>query len=497
MKKYIYSLIIALIIIFPISINALSLQCDEGEYSYGDSFKCNLIGEANITYKELSADIEENDYLSCTISKYGAGLLENMNGIKTSGTPAGSGEVPYIEFNCKVKTKTTAEEVSTQFILKNVKYTNTEDVSSDAEIIRSNSIKVTKYVDRSVITTTDTKPRSTSNGNSLLKKLDDENLKDYFTFSKFITQYKFDVLYEVDEVNLKYETNVEGADVRIEGSNKLEIGENTIDIYVTSPDLTSQTCYTLVIRRLPRGEAIYYPEKDATLKKLTLKNYPINFESVIKQYTIKVDSTVDQIDITPVVNVDGASFVIEGNNELKNKSTITITVTSKDNSTKETYSILVLKEKEEVDYSSYIYLGVIGFALLLLIIFIVRSSNKRNSEVEKDMEKFTKLFGKKKKKEENPNIPQVTSGGTTAVPVQPVTPIQPVAPVTPVPQVQVQPVVQPVQPVNPVPQQQVVQPVQTVQPVVPQQPVPQVQPVAPVAQQPVQPIEQQNPNNQI
>ena len=491
MKKYIYSLIITLIIIFPISINALSLTCEDGSYTYGDDFKCTLKGEANITYKELSASYEDNDYLSCTIANYATGLLENMNNIKTSGMVSGEGEVDYITFRCKVKTKTTAEELETQFILKDVKYTNSADQTSDAEILRSNQVKITKYVDQSVITTSDGKPRSTSNGNSLLKKLTDENLDKYFTFSKFITQYSFDVLYEVDEVNLTYEPNVEGANVRVEGNNKLEIGKNLIDIYVTSPDLTSQTCYTLEINRLPRGEVIYYPEKDATLKKLVLKNYPINFESVITQYQIKVDSTVNQIDITPTVNVEGASFIIEGNEDLKNKSTITITVTSKDNTTKQTYSILVIKEKEDVDYSSYIYLGIIVAVLLIFIIFIVKSSNKRNSEVEKDMAKFTKIFGKKKKVETQPVVPQVTAGGTTAVPQQPVQPIQPVAPVTPV---------QPVQQVQPV---QPVQPVAPVAPTVPQQPVPQ-QPVTPatpvvpaVPQQPVQPVEQQNPNNQV
>ncbi len=476
MKKYFYLLIVTLIIIFPVKTYALSLSCIDGEYEYGDEFKCSLTGEANVTYKELSATIESNDYLSCTIAGYADGFQTNMENVRTSGTPTGEGTISYVDFKCKVKTKTTEDLVNTEFVLKNVKYTDASDYTSDPEILRSNPIKVKKYVDTSQITTTDGKPRDTSNGNSLLKKLSDENLDKYFTFSKFITQYKFDVLFEVDEINFQYEPNVEGADVRIEGNTKLEVGTNVIDVYVTSPDLTSQTCYTLEINRLPRGEAIYYPEKDATLKKLTIRNYPINFESIIKQYTIKVDSVVNQLDIEPIVNVKDATFVIEGNEDLKNKSTITITVTSKDKTTKETYSILVIKEREEKDYSSYIYLGIIVTILLIVIVFIVKSSNKRNSEVEKDMAKFTKLFGKKKKE-------QLT---TVQQPVTQVTPVQPVQP-------------QVAQPVNPVQQPVQAQPVQQV---VPQQSVPvaPVQPVAPT--QPVQPTQQvvppvqQNPNNQ-
>ena len=515
MKKYLFSLIVTLIIIFPLNVFALSLKCEEGEYEYGEDFKCSLVGEANVTYKELTAQVEENDYLSCQLYQYADGLLSNMNEIKTSGTVTGEGEVTYIDFKCKVKTKTDAELTETQMILKNVKYTNTEDQTSNPEILRGNVVKVKKYVDKSEITTTDGKPRSVSNGNSLLKKLSDEELDKYFTFSKFVPTYNFEVPYDVDSINLTYETNVEGADVRIEGSNKLEVGKNVIDIYVTSPDLTSQTCYTLEIERLARGEEIYYPERDATLKRLSVKNYALtpNFESIIDSYTIKVDSIVNQVEITAIPNVEGASFKIEGNEDLKNKSTITVTVTSKDNNTTKTYSILVVKEKEDVDYSSYIYLGVIVGVLLIFIVFIVRSSNKRNSEVEKDMARFTKLFNKKKKENSQANIPEVTAGGTTAMPaqvvepVQPVQPVQPVAPVVPQQPVQpVQPVAQaPVAPAIPVAPEvapvapapvQPVQPAQTVQPVQPVAPVVPQQPVVPTAPtETLQPI-QQDTNNQ-
>ena len=46
MKKILYTLIITLLIIIPIKVNALSIQCDEGDLKYGSDFKCNLIGPA-------------------------------------------------------------------------------------------------------------------------------------------------------------------------------------------------------------------------------------------------------------------------------------------------------------------------------------------------------------------------------------------------------------------------------------------------------------------
>ena len=486
MKKILYTLIITLLIIIPIKVNALSIQCDEGDLKYGSDFKCNLIGPAGVTYKELSATMDTNEYIECSIGTYAKDLTENKQEIKTSGTVQGDGEVPYIQFNCSVKAKV-SDNAETQFILKDVKYEDSNDQKTSGEVLRGNKLTIKKLEDK-VTTTKDTKPRSTSNGNSLLKKLSDKGLDEYFTFSKFITKYKIDVLYELDEINLTYEPNVEGADVRIEGNQKLELGLNIIDIYVTSPNLESQTCYTLEITRLPRGEAIYYPEKDATLKKLTVKGYPFDFESIINEYTIKVDSTVNQLDITAYTTVDGAHTLIEGNNDIKNKSTVSIIVTSKDNSVKNTYSILVLKEKEAADYSSYIYLGVIVLVLLIVIIFIVKSSSKRNSEVEKDMAKFTKIFSKKKKNnEQTQNSNQQVQQIQQTVPVQPVqgvTPVQPIQPVQPVPGVVP---VQPVQPVQPVPGVMPVQPVQPVQQV----------PVQPQAVPVPQPVQNDNQNTQV
>ena len=449
MKKILYTLIITLLIIIPIKVNALSIQCDEGDLKYGSDFKCNLIGPAGVTYKELSATMDTNEYIECSIGTYAKDLTENKQEIKTSGTVQGEGEVPYIQFNCSVKAKV-SDNAETQFILKDVKYEDSNDQKTSGEVLRGNKLTI--------------------------KKLSDKGLDEYFTFSKFITKYKIDVLYELDEINLTYEPNVEGADVRIEGNQKLELGLNIIDIYVTSPNLESQTCYTLEITRLPRGEAVYYPEKDATLKKLTVKGYPFDFESIINEYTIKVDSTVNQLDITAYTTVDGAHTLIEGNNDIKNKSTVSIIVTSKDNSVKNTYSILVLKEKEAADYSSYIYLGVIVLVLLIVIIFIVKSSSKRNSEVEKDMAKFTKIFSKKKKNnEQGQNSNQQVQQIQQTVPVQPIQPVQPVPGAVPV---------QPVQPVQPVPGVMPVQPVQQV-------------PVQPQAVPAPQPVQNDNQNTQV
>ena len=462
MKNIFKYLLLTILFVLPISVNALSFSCDDGNYTFKDTFKCYLKGQSNVEIYSLSGEIDDNDYLNCIVSKYNQylGTSNDKKKFSTSGTPRDEADPTLVEFECAVKVKAN-DEAKQQVVLKNVNSSIAGQSQSSGEILRSNEITIDKYIDQNTTTTTsDSKPRDTSNGNSLLKKLSDPELDKYFIFSKFITKYDFEVLFDVDKIDLKYETNVEDASVRIEGSQTLEVGENTIDIYVTSPDNMSQTCYTLNIKRLAAGETIYYPEKDTTLKKLTIKGHEINFESVITEYKVKIDSNVEELTIDAQPTVKGADVTIEGNKELKHLSVITITVKSKDNTKEGKYSIQVIKEKEKKDYTTYYYLGGVVAVLLILIIFIVKSSNKRNSEVQKDMVKMAKIF--KKKKVEQPAIPTTTTGGTTAVPQvqQPVQPIQPVAPVQPVQQVQ---------PVQPVPQ---VQQVQQVQPV---QPVPQVQ----------------------
>ena len=495
MKNIYKYLLLTILFVLPISVNALSFSCDDGSYKYEDTFKCYIKGPSGIEVKTLSGEIDESDYFTCSLGTVYTPLSNNGDKKKFNiiGVLPDEGERTYFELDCTVKVKAN-EETKQQVVLKNLNTNISGQNESKGEILRSNEFTVEKYINENTTTTTsDTKPRDTSNGNSLLKKLSDPELDKYFIFSKFITKYDFEVLFEVDKIDLKYETNVEDASVRIEGNQTLMVGENTIDIYVTSPDNMSQTCYTLNIKRLAAGESIYYPEKDTTLKKLTIKGHNINFESVITEYKVKIESNVEELTIDAQPTVKGADVTIEGNKELKHLSVITITVKSKDNTKEGKYSIQVIKEKEKKDYSSYYYLGAVVAILLLLIIFIVKSSNKRNSEVQKDMAKMTKFF--KKKKVEQPNVPTITSGGTTAVPpvqqqitvadLQQMTPEQAAAYA-----------VQPVQPVAPV---QPVQPVQQVQPVAPApvQPVPQVQPVQPVQQvpqaqsvQPIQPVQQ-------
>ena len=163
-----------------------------------------------------------------------------------------------VKIKCQVSGKPSGNKKE-QIIIPDLKY-HIYDSNSDVsnEILRSSYISFNNYVEPKDPTIVE-KPRDTSNSNTRLKLISDPNLN--FTFSSFKTTYDIIVLFDVNQLNLNIVPNNPEATYEIVGSQTLEIGDNTIDIFVTAPDGVSKLCYTLNIKRLKRGEDIYYPEK--------------------------------------------------------------------------------------------------------------------------------------------------------------------------------------------------------------------------------------------
>lgn len=146
--------------------------------------------------------------------------------------------------------KKAEEDQQVQIFINDFKsHTKSQIGEPSEEIVRSNYINVAKHVEKT--TTASTKPRDTSNSNSRLKALAEDNLN--ITFSGFITEYNAEVVYEVEKLDIKALPFNSDASVRIMGNQTLTVGLNVIDIYVTSPDGRAITCYTLNVTRLNEG----------------------------------------------------------------------------------------------------------------------------------------------------------------------------------------------------------------------------------------------------
>lgn len=379
MKNKKYLIIMLLICLFPIKAKAYTLECDSSSISYDNNFFCYLKGETNINYNILSGEINSTDDLvTCNTSTISNGLniLESSSGFSYSGTPT---EENLITFSCKLNKQLTSDQ-KVQIVIDNFSYKTGNGTSDGIEKISTDFITANKYTETEEV---DTLPRNTSNPDSLLKVLYDDNLN--IVFSRFITTYTQEVLYEVDSLDLKVTANNNDATIRIEGNGvenntKLNVGKNTINIFVTSPDGSSTTCYSLYVTRLARGESIYYPEKDATLASLIIPGYSISFDKDTYEYKVHITSDVSSLNINATPTYEGASVDISSADNLVNGSTIKVTVTSKDKSTTLEYIIRITKDAAKKNYTTYILTGiVIVILLVLVIIFIKTSQNKKKS----------------------------------------------------------------------------------------------------------------------
>ena len=406
--KYLFLLILLIPINAYAKTREYQLTCGSGPYAYEETFECYLKGDANVNYDAFSGEIEIDSTApaSCEIEYANNGLVsqEVTKGFKLTGTVSSD---EYLKLNCKIDSKP-ASSGQFQIRIPNLKYHEYDD-NSDAsnQYIRSNLVQYKGYVSQQQ--TVETKPRSTDNPNSRLKSLSDENLE--FTFSAFKTEYSLSVAFEVDKLNLVVIPNNEAATYEIVGSQNLEIGENTIDIYVTAPDGVSKTCYTLNINRLKRGEEIYYIEKDATLSSLSIEGYSINFESIIDTYNIHLKYDVDSVKVNAVATNPDAQVDISSTDNLNNGDKINITVTSQDGSVTKVYSINVKKDPKPKDYRSTIYVVSFVTAIAIVIIIILRTNLKN---------KGNPLLGRfKKKKEEQVNVDVNVVNSVSVQPIEP------------------------------------------------------------------------------
>lgn len=377
MKKINLLLMLFFITIFPQTVNAYELKCDDKTHNFEDYFYCDVIGDSKKNYDVLSGTITGNENVSCLFATAGNGLKNTSTDNKSFKLTGYAEDNVLAKYKCQIISKL-AVPAESQVFINDFKYHELGSTSNDESmVLRSNYIKINKY---SVTTTTkkDDKPRDTSNGNSLLKVLIDENVD--FTFSRFKTEYNIEVLYEVDKLNLKYAPANQDAVVKVVGDMNLRVGGNVIDIYVTSPDNQSTTCYTLNIKRLARGEQIYYPESDATLASLTITGHALNFESQIFEYKLHLTSDIDAIEINAVPTYEDAVIDISKTTELVDGSLVTITVTSKDGSTTEKYKIRIQKDAPKADYTMYIILGLVVIAVLVMIVVFIKTSQKRKAD---------------------------------------------------------------------------------------------------------------------
>jgi hypothetical protein len=397
MKKK-YFIILLLIMIFPINVLAYEISCGTGKYQYGDTFSCYISGiEGTKEYDSLSGTFTIPDTLTCSLDKAKCGFNGTTEGTSFNLTGTTCGKSDFV-LNCKVS-KEIKEDTTAQITVDNFKYKL--DGKESSEKLRSNLINLVKKEETT--TTTTTKNRSILNGNSLLKSVTSNDID--FTFSKYITEYDIQVLYSVKEVNFTYEKNLSSAKVTLAATDSVtmngnnvnvlldDVGTKSFDLIVTSDD-GGETVYTFNVERLDKGEGLYNRITDATLSKLELGNYNLNFDPKVLNYTLKVDSSVDTISVSATPNVEGATVSVHNNTDIKNGTNIIIAVTALDKTTTQNYVITI---KKSVDYTLVINGFIIAGGAILILFLVLRLVKVMNHKSKDDPIYKYKIQQKKNK----------------------------------------------------------------------------------------------------
>lgn len=175
-------------------------------------------------------------------------------------------------------------------------------------------------------------------------------------FNKKTLEYKTEVPYDTEEIEILAIPESESAKVTITGNKNLKLGENLITIKVKSEE--SEKTYKITVTRLEQETE---KSTNANIKTMTIKNHKFKFTPSKTDYRLILDNETS-LEIAITMEDDAATYKIEGNQNLKDGSVIKIITTAEDG-TEKNYKIEIIK-------NSYTAYYIIGAVLLLTIILV-------------------------------------------------------------------------------------------------------------------------------
>ena len=223
-------------------------------------------------------------------------------------------------------------------------------VQAENETIKTYTIKVTREDDRS------------SNNSLSSISLSSGNIN----FSKDVTNYNVSVPFEVTKIDVTAVAEDSKSKVNVVSPN-LIVGNNTIIVTVTAENGQSKE-YKIIVKRLAEQAEL---SDNNNISSIDIKGYGIEFNPETNEYDINIgDDYALVIDV--LLEDPNAKYVIEGNEDLKDGSVITITSTSESGEVKE-YKLNVKKQIIAVPVNNRkgnLMFGLIGFVLGLITMFV-------------------------------------------------------------------------------------------------------------------------------
>ncbi len=203
--------------------------------------------------------------------------------------------------------------------------------------------------------------------NALLGSITIDNGK--LNFDKNVFMYDVRVLNEVSTINVVATPEDSKAKVEVDSPKSLKEGDNKVVIKVTAENGANQE-YSINIKRLKVGEVL---GDNPNIANIIITGYNINFNPMTTSYNLKLDNKTKSLSISVVMQEEGATYQINGNNDLKNGDIITINTTSMDG-TQNTYKIII--EKSNAQMFILIGAGVLLVASISAIIVVMVKKRK-------------------------------------------------------------------------------------------------------------------------
>lgn len=422
MKKYLLYLICVLYLM-PIVVLGKTITCANGDYSADISFEKSelLLEETEQITVESEKEIEKITYTSknkLIAEVTDKGLIKAINSGSTNivvniqfnkSTSCESNFAISVPSNVSSLKNLTLEEYNMKDIFKSDVYdyeitlprhldkinilatpndTNAEVTGDGRRYLNTEEENIYKIVvtasDKSETTYTIKINLEKANTDNTLKNLIVEGYVISPKYNKDTEKYTLSVNSNVNEINIKAETNYKYAKVIGDGIHKLATGDNLFTIKVVAEDGSEKEYELVVTRKL--GES--------RLDTLNIDSYKLDkqFNSEEFVYKITVPSSIDKLKINAKSSNDEKIEII-GNSDFKSgENNVFIKVSSKEKGIT-TYKIIVnklsveeqkKKEKNDILLTILLYIFIFSIVItaILIFIFLKRNYKKRKKIIQ-------------------------------------------------------------------------------------------------------------------
>ena len=220
---------------------------------------------------------------------------------------------------------------------------------------------------------TNNEQTKSDNANLQSLTLDVEGLSP--AFNKNTIEYYLVVSLEVEEIKIDAVPEDNKSTVTVSGNKNLIEGENKVQIAVKAENGNTKV-YTIMVIRSNETE-----EMNANLESLSIIGFDFypGFKRNIYNYNLTINKKVDKLEINAKTEIEEATFVIEGNENLEEgENIIKVIVTARDGETVKEYRINAFISSKTAEpfkmntKQAYVLIGALGVAIVVTAVFVFK-----------------------------------------------------------------------------------------------------------------------------